>query len=194
LIAIERLGEKSITNLLNSIERSKEKTFDKILIALGIRYVGSGAAKKLAAHFKSIDALAQAPEEEITGVYEIGESISNSVKRFFGDSHNRKNIEALKKAGLKFSFAEDKRKVIKDNFFKDKSFVLTGTLTNYTREEAEEKINSFGGSTSSSVSKKTDYVIAGEKAGTKFDKAKSLGVKILDEEGFTEKINEANSR
>lgn len=193
LISIERLGEKSISNLLSSIEKSKEKPFDKVLFALGIRYVGAGAAKKLAYHFKSLDALMKASEEEITEVYEIGESINKSVKRFFSDAHNRKIIESLKKAGLKFSFAEGKTTVIKDNFFKGKSFVLTGTLTNYTREEAEEKINNLGGSTSSSVSKKTDYVIAGDKAGSKLDKAKSLGVKILDEKTFTEKLNEAVS-
>jgi DNA ligase (NAD+) len=194
LIAIERLGEKSISNLLSSIEKSKEKPFDKVLFALGIRYVGSGAAKKLASHFKSLDALMKASEDDITEVYEIGESISKSVKRFFSDAHNRKNIEGLKKAGLKFSFADGKTTVIKDNFFKGRSFVLTGTLANYTREEAEEKINSLGGSTSSSVSKKTDYVIAGKKAGSKLDKAKSLGVKILDEAGFTEKFKEAVSK
>ena len=194
LVSIERLGEKSISNLLSSIEKSKEKPFDKVMFALGIRYVGSGAAKKLASHFKSLDALMKTSEEEITGVYEIGESISKSVKRFFSDAHNRKNIEGLKKAGLKFSFAEGKTIVIKDNFFKGKSFVLTGTLVNYTREEAEVKINILGGSTSSSVSKKTDYVVAGEKAGSKLDKAKSLGVKILDETGFTEKLNEVISK
>jgi DNA ligase (NAD+) len=194
LVAIERLGEKSISNLLKSIEKSKDKPFDRVLFALGIRYVGSGAAKKLATHFKSLDTLMKASEEEITEVYEIGESISKSVKRFFNDAHNRKNIEGLKKAGLKFSFAEDKTTVIKDNFFKGKSFVLTGTLSNYTREDAEEKINNLGGSTSSSVSKKTDFVIAGEKAGSKLDKAKSLGVKILDEAGFTEKLNASVSK
>ncbi len=193
LMAIERLGEKSVTNLINSIEKSKEKTFDKVLFALGIRYVGSGAAKKLAAHFKSMDRLIEASEEDITSVHEIGESISKSVKRFLSDKHNRKNIEALKKAGLKFSFAESKTAIIKDNFFKDKTFVLTGSLLNYTREDAEEKIIHFGGNTSSSVSKKTDYVIAGEKAGSKLDKAKSLGVKILDEAAFTKKISEINS-
>jgi DNA ligase (NAD+) len=194
LVAIERLGEKSISNLLNSIEKSKDKPFDKVLFALGIRYVGSGAAKKLASHFKSLDALMKASEEEITEVHEIGESISKSVKRFFNDAHNRKNIEGLKKAGLKFSFTENKTAVIKDNFFKGKSFVLTGTLVNYTREEAEEKINDLGGSTTSSVSKKTDYVIAGEKAGSKLDKAKALGVKILDETSFTDKLNETISK
>jgi DNA ligase (NAD+) len=191
LVAMERLGEKSISNLLNSIEKSKEKPFDKVLFALGIRYVGSGAAKKLAAHFKSLDSLIKATEEEIVEVYEIGESISKSVKKFFSDSHNKKIIEELKKAGLKFSFANVKTDFVGDNFFKGKTFVLTGSLSSFTREEAAEKITNFGGNVTSSVSKKTDYVLAGEKAGSKLDKAKTLGINILDEIEFQKKIKEA---
>lgn len=194
LVAIDRLGEKSVSNLLDSIEKSKEKPFDKVLFALGIRYVGAGAAKKLATHFKSLDALMSANEEDITKVYEIGESISKSVKKFFSDSHNKKIIEELKKADLKFTFTDAKTTFVGDNFFKGKSFVLTGTLTSFTREEAEEKIIGFGGNTSSSVSKKTDYVLAGEKAGSKLDKAKSLGVKIINEPEFKEKITEAEKK
>ena len=191
LVAIDRLGEKSISNLLDSIERSKEKPFDKVLFALGIRYVGAGAAKKLAAHFKSLDLLVGATEEKITEVYEIGESISKSVRKFFGDSHNKNIIEELKKAGLKFSFTDAKTTFTGDNFFKGKTFVLTGTLSSFTREEAEEKITNFGGNVTSSVSKKTDYVLAGEKAGSKLDKAKTLGIKILDEIEFQKKVKEA---
>lgn len=191
LVAIDRLGEKSVSNLLASIEKSKEKPFDRVLFALGIRYVGAGAAKKLATHFKSLDALMAANEDEITSVYEIGESISKSVRQFFSDNHNKKIIEELKKAGLKFTFTDAKTTFVGDNFFKGKTFVLTGSLTSFTREEAEEKINAFGGGTTSSVSKKTDYVLAGEKAGSKLDKAKSLGVKIISETEFKEKISEA---
>jgi DNA ligase (NAD+) len=191
LVAIERLGEKSISNLLDSINRSKEKPFDKVLFALGIRYVGSGAAKKLAAHFRSLDVLMSATEEEITGIYEIGESISKSVRKFFSDNHNKKILEELKNAGLKFRFTDAKTTFVRDNFFTGKTFVLTGTLTSFTREEAEEKIISFGGNVTSSVSKKTDYVLAGEKAGSKLDKAKSLGINIMDEKEFQKKISEA---
>lgn len=191
LVAIERLGEKSISNLLDSIERSKAKPFDKVLFALGIRYVGAGAAKKLAAHFKSLDSLISATEEKIIEVYEIGESISKSVKKFFGDNHNKKIIEELKKAGLKFSFTDAKTDFVGNNFFKGKTFVLTGTLSSFTREEAEEKINNFGGNVTSSVSKKTDYVLAGEKAGSKLDKAKILGINIIDEIEFQKKISKA---
>ena len=191
LIAMDRFGEKSVTNLINAIEKSKDKPFDKVLYALGIRYVGSGAAKKLAAHFKSLDALMAAKEEEISEVYEIGESISKSVKKFFSDPHNKKVIEELKKVGLKFSFADIKTSIVGDNFFKGKNFVLTGTLLSFTREEAEEIIINLGGNVTSSVSKKTDYVLAGEKAGSKLDKAKTLGIKIIDENEFKDKLNEA---
>lgn len=191
LVSIERLGEKSVSNLLASIERSKEKPFDKVLFALGIRYVGAGAAKKLALHFKSLDSLMNAAEDEITEVHEIGDSISKSVRKFFSDSHNKKIIGELKKAGLKFTFADAKTTFISDNFFKDKTFVLTGSLSSFTREEAEEQIISFGGNVTSNVSKKTDYVLAGEKAGSKLDKAKTLNIKIIDEIEFKDKISKA---
>jgi len=190
LVTMERFGEKSVKNLLNSIEKSKEKPFDKVLFALGIRYVGSGAARKLAFHFKSIDALINASEEVITEVHEIGQSISKSVIKFLSDSHNKKIIDELKKAGLKFSFVDVKSVIATDNFFKGKTFVLTGSLSTFTREEAEEKIINFGGNVTSSVSKKTDYVLAGEKAGSKLDKANKLGINILDENAFQKKINE----
>jgi len=192
LVKMERFGEKSVSNLLNSIEKSKEKPFDKVLFALGIRYVGAGAARKLASHFKSIDALIKVTEEEITEVHEIGESISKSVKKFLGDSHNKKIVGELKKAGLKFSFVDVKTAIVKDNFFKDKSFVLTGTLSSFTRDEAADKIMSFGGNVTSSVSKKTDYVLAGEKAGSKLDKANKLGIKVISENEFQKKIDEAD--
>jgi len=190
LISIERLGEKSVTNLLNSIEKSKEKSFDKVLFALGIRYVGAGAAKKLATHFETLDSLMDASEEEITKVYEIGESISKSVKKFFNDTHNKKILEELKKVGLKFSFVNTKNTFVRENFFKGKNFVLTGTLSDYSREEAGEIITKFGGKVTSSVSTKTDYVLAGEKAGSKLDKAKSFGIKILNEIEFKKKVKE----
>ena len=194
LISIDRLGEKSVSNLLNSIEKSKDKPFDKVLFALGIRYVGSGAAKKLATHFEALDSLMDASEEEITKVYEIGESISKSVKKFFNESHNKKILGELKKVGLKFSFVNAKSTFVRENFFKGKNFVLTGTLSAFTRQDAEEIITGFGGNVSSSVTKKTDYVLAGEKAGSKLDKAKDLGIEILDELKFQEKIKESETK
>ena len=183
LIAIERLGEKSVNNLLNSIEGSKNQPFEKVLFALGIRYVGSGAARKLADHFQSIDALMKSSEEEISEIHEIGPSISKSLVEFFSNQKNLKIIQRLKDHGLNF---KSQKKTAVNSFFTNKTFVLTGTLSKYSREEAGEKIIALGGKVSSSVSNKTNYVLAGENAGSKLDKAKSLGIKILNEEEFLE--------
>lgn len=186
LKSIERFGEKSIDNLLNSIELSKNKPFHKVLFAIGIRYVGAGAAKKLADHFVSLERLMQAGEAEITEVYEIGEAIARSVVKFFSDEHNLHLVSDLREFGLQLE--GEQRKVAVDNFFKNKSFVLTGTLSSMKREEAAERITNLGGKSVSSVSKNTDFVIAGESAGSKLDKAQKLGVGILTEEEFLEKL------
>jgi DNA ligase (NAD+) len=181
LIAIERLGEKSVDNLLNAIEKSKGQPFSKILFALGIRYVGAGAAKKLSDHFSSIEELMNASEEEISSIHEIGESISSSVKKFFSNKTNQKVIERLKEQGLNF---KAQKKNTKETFFTRKSFVITGTLSKFSREEAGDKITVNGGKVTSSVSSKTDYLIAGENAGSKLNKAKNLGINILNEDQF----------
>lgn len=187
LISIERLGEKSVDNLLYSIEESKKQPFEKVLFALGIRYVGAGAARKLAEHFLSIDDLMKASAEVIAGVREIGPSISGSVKEYFSSEKNLSIINRLKKHGL--NFKTEKKKTV-DSFFTGKTFVLTGTLANYSREDASAKILELGGDVTSSVSKKTDYVLAGENAGSKLDKAKNLGVTILSEDEFIKRLNE----
>lgn len=187
LIKIERFGEKSIDNILNAIEKSKEKPFDKVLFAMGIKYIGAGAAKILADNFGSIDKLISASKEEIESVYEIGPSISESLIIFFKNEKNLELIKILKNAGLKF---EKNVNSLGKNIFSGKTFVLTGTLSGLTRLEAEEKIISLGGRTSSSVSKKTDYVVAGENAGSKLEKASQLGVNILNEEEFLQLISQ----
>ena len=186
LINIERLGEKSIDNLLNAIEKSKKQPFAKILFALGIRYVGAGAAKKLASFFNSIDDLIAASEEEILGIHEIGKSISDSIKTFFSNTKNLEIIERLKSAGLNF-YTE--KKTIKNGALFDKTFVLTGTLSGFSREDAGDKIISMGGKVTSSISNKTDYVVAGDKPGSKLDKAKALGIKVINEKEFIEMLN-----
>lgn len=185
LINIERLGEKSVDNLLTSIEKSKEKPFERVLFAIGIRYVGSGAAKKLADHFETIENLIKANEQEIEAVHEIGPSISKSVKRFFNDKNNIKIIDRLKKAGLKFTADEKK---VESNRLNGRTFVLTGTLSSMSRDEAKEKIILHGGDVTSSVSKNTDYVVVGDSPGSKLDKAQKLGVNILSEEEFLNMI------
>lgn len=185
LISLERLGEKSIDNLLNSIEKSKQKPFYKVLFALGIRYVGSGAAIKLAEHFLSIDKIAAAPAEEIESIQEIGPSISGSIKRFFENIQNRQLIDSLKIVGLNFT-AE--KKLNESNLLGGKSFVLTGTLSSMSREEAKEIIQSHGGTVLSAVSKNTSYVVAGENAGSKLEKAQKLKITVLSEEQLLEML------
>ena len=191
LVEIERLGEKSIDNLLKAIEESKKQPFTKVLFALGIRYVGSGAAKKLAEYFTSIDEMMKASEEEISSIHEIGPSISGSVRNFFSDKHNLKVIQRLKEHNLNFKSA---KKVTRQTSFMGKTFVLTGTLFKFSREEAEEKISNFGGKSVSSVSKKTDFVLVGENPGSKLTKAQALGVKIINENEFEKMLEEAEAK
>lgn len=187
LIQLERFGKKSVENLLDAIEKSKEAPFHKVLFALGIRYVGSGAAKKLADHFGSVDAMMNANAEEISTVHEIGESISQSVVNYFKEEHNLEIIKRLRAAGLRF---EGKKETASKEFFAGKTFVLTGSLEKHSRDDAAALIEKSGGKVSSSVSKKTDYVIAGESAGSKLQKANDLGVKVLSEEEFIKRLEE----
>jgi DNA ligase (NAD+) len=187
LIDIDQLGEKSVKNLLEAIEDSKKQPFEKVLFALGIRYVGVGAARKLADHFLSIDRLMKASDDQILEVSEIGPSICGSVKEFFSNEKNVNIISKLKDHGINFK-SEKKRTV--NSFFTGKTFVLTGSLSKFSREEAGEKIQTLGGKVTSSVSKNTDYVLAGENAGSKLDKAVNLGIKILKEEDFLIYLNE----
>jgi len=189
LIAIERLGKKSVDNLLNAIEESKNKPFDKVLFAIGIRYVGAGVARKLADHFNSIDGLINASEEDLVSVPEIGQSIAKSVKQFFNNKINIGIIKKLKTAGLKFELNKSNSRPVKENFFTGKTFVLTGRLNNFTREEAGEKIIRLGGKVTASVSQSTDYLIAGEKSGSKKNKANELGINIMTEGDLVKKLN-----
>ncbi len=191
LITIERLGEKSVDNLLSAIEDSKKQPFPKVLFAIGIRYVGAGAAKKLADNFSSIDELMSADEEKIESIHEIGPSISRSVINFFSEQHNKINIERLKKHGLRFT---SEKKLKKETLFTGKTFVLTGTLSTFSREEAADKIVLYGGKVTSSVSKNTDFVLAGENAGSKLAKAEKLGVAILNEKDFLKQLEESEKK
>lgn len=188
LIKIERLGEKRVDNLINAIEESKKQPFAKVLLALGIRYVGTGAAKKLADHFLSIDKLIKVSEENITSVHEIGPSISGSVKKFFSNKNNIHIINRLKKQGLNF---EGEKKILKETFFNDKTFVITGSLSSFSREEASDKIIALGGKIVSAVSKNTDFLIVGENAGSKLEKAKKLNIKIFTEKEFLNELDKA---
>lgn len=182
---LEGFGDKSIDNILLSIENSKQKPFDKVLLAIGIRHVGDKTAKILARHFGSIDKLQLASKEEIEAIHEIGPKIAQSVYDFFREKENLEVVNKLWKAGLKF---ESEQQAPVSNKFEGLTFVLTGTLEKYKREEAQAIIESLGGKTSSSVSKKTTYVLAGSEAGSKLDKANQLGVKVIDEDEFEKMV------
>lgn len=182
---LEGFGTKSIDNILASIENSKQKPFDKVLYAIGIRHVGDRTAKILARHFKNVDNLMAAGQEEIENVREVGPKIAESVYDFFHSKPNLQLIDRLRKAGLTFEAEETGNASSK---FEGLTFVLTGTLEKYKREEAQAIIESMGGKVSSSVSKKTNFVLAGAEAGSKLDKAESLGVKVLSEDEFEKMI------
>jgi DNA ligase (NAD+) len=189
LLTMERWGEKSCDNLLEAIEKSKEQPFQRVLYAIGIRFIGEGAAKILANNFKSIDGLMQATIEELSSVYEIGEKMAESVYNFFKDETKIEIINRLKDAGLKFevgSDSNDSRSMI----LAGKTFVLTGELVSMTRKEAQERIESLGGKVTSSVSKNTSYVVVGENPGSKFEKAKSLKINILNEDELNAMLGE----
>jgi DNA ligase (NAD+) len=186
LITIERMGEKSASNLINAIELSKKNDLSRLLFALGIRNVGLKAAKLIAQRFKSIDNLFEVSISELTLIDEIGEIIAQSVVDFLGLPQTKHLIEQLKLFEVNMQSIETK---ISDTRFSGLTFVLTGTLPTYSREQATEIIEKLSGKTSSSVSKKTSFVLIGEDAGSKLTKAQSLGVKIISEQEFEEMIN-----
>ena len=185
IASLKKNGNKFAQNLIDSINESKENDLYRLITALGIRHVGVKAAKTLAKKYKTIDNLANASFESLSMIEDIGEVVANSIKEFFEQEQTLDLINRLKSSGVNTKVIEDENI---DNRFDGKTFVLTGSLEKYTREEAGNIIEKFGGKTSSSVSKKTDYVLAGEEAGSKLTKAQSLGVKIISEEEFEELI------
>lgn len=183
--SMERMGDKSAENLINSIEKSKSRGLDKFIFALGIRHVGQKASKLIAKTFKSIDNLMIADEEDISQIDGIGDIIAKSIVSYFKIPQNIELIENLKNCGINMEFKDN----VIDNKLSGKSFVLTGTLQKYIRTEASKLIESLGGTVTSSVSKKTSYVLAGSEPGSKVDKAKKLGVDIISEEEFENMIS-----
>lgn len=181
LLQLERMGQKSAQNLLDAIDKSRQNPLYRLIFGLGIRHVGERAAKLLAERFDSMDNLMQASKDELMEIPEIGPAIAESVTTFFTQEQNQKLIRKLQQAGVNMRSARIDKS---DRPLEGKTFVLTGTLQGYTRKEAKEKIESLGGKVSSSVSKKTDYVVAGANPGSKYEKAQKLGVTILDEEEF----------
>lgn len=182
IASLKKNGKKFAQNLIDSINKSKENDLYRLITAIGIRHVGGKASKILAKKYKTIDNLANATLEELSEINDIGPVMANSIREFFIQEQTLDLIDKLKKAGVNTKTMQEESS---DSRFEGKIFVLTGSLEKYTRKEAEDLIEKFGGKTSSSVSKKTDYLLAGEEAGSKLTKAQTLGVTIISEEEFS---------
>lgn len=187
LIRLEGYGDKSVSNLLEAIENSKNNSLERLIFGLGIEHVGEKTAKILAIKFETMENLENATYEELINIPDIGEIIAKSIINYFENPNNKGIVEELKELGINMEYTGEK--IVSSETFSGKTFVLTGTLELFTREEAEEKIELLGGKTSSSVSKKTSAVIVGTNPGSKYTKAQQLGIPIWTEEEFQEKLN-----
>lgn len=181
LLTLERMGTKSATKIIHNIDHSRSQPLARVLNGLGIPFVGERTAQILAAHFGSLDEIAAAAGENLQEANEIGPKVAQAIRQFFDEPRNRDLIERLRAAGLRFTAPREKRKT---GALTGLTFVLTGTLPALTREEAKERIEAAGGKVAGSVSSKTSYVVAGEEAGSKLDKARDLGIPVLDEKGL----------
>lgn len=191
LLGLDRMGEKSVDNMLKAIETSKNNSLERLLFGLGIRFVGEKAARLLAQQFGTMEKLQQATEEEIISIHEIGVKIAESVVKYFDKPEVTETINRLREAGVNMEYKGPRLEEVKtDSPFSGKTVVLTGTLEKVTRKEAQQLIEVRGGKVSGSVSKKTDLVVAGEAAGSKLAKANELGIEVIDEETFLEWVND----
>ncbi|MBE7368214.1 NAD-dependent DNA ligase LigA [Ramlibacter pallidus] len=187
LVALERMGEKSAHNLLAALEKSRQTTLPRFLYGLGIRHVGETTARDLARHFGKLDAIMEAGVEQLLQVPDVGPIVAESVHAFFQQPHNREVIEQLRACGLHWEEGEPAAQAPKP--LSGKTFVLTGTLPSLSRDEAKELLEAAGAKVAGSVSKKTDYVVAGAEAGSKLEKARELGVAVLDEDGLRQLLS-----
>ena len=188
IIPLERMAEKSAENLVNGIEASKQIPFERVLYALGIRYVGETVAKKLAKHYKSIEALMNASSEDLVSVDEIGVKIAESVVQFFEEESNLQTVTRLKECGVQLEFSAEQLEGLTETLL-GKSFVVSGVFEKVSRNELKKLIENNGGKVSSSISSKTSYVVAGDKMGpSKREKAEKLNITILSEDEFLNMI------
>ncbi|MDY0395639.1 NAD-dependent DNA ligase LigA [Virgibacillus halophilus] len=191
LLRLERMGEKSVSNLLEAIEKSKENSLEKLLFGLGIRFIGAKAAKILAAQFKTMDQLKKASLADLVAVDEIGEKMADSIVQYFSEEKVETLLSHLQELGVNMVYkGSTSSQQAEDTIFSGKTVVLTGKMEEFTRQEAKEKIEALGGSVTGSVSKNTDIVIAGEATGSKYDKAVKLGVAVWDEAQFKAALDE----
>jgi DNA ligase (NAD+) len=175
------MGPKSARNLIEALDRSRQQPLERLIFALGIRHVGAGAARVLARHFQSLDALKAASVEVLQSIHEIGPVMAQSIHEFFLAPKNLEIIEKLRRAGVKMEEEARPKEALP---LSGKTFVLTGTLERFTREQAADRIRAQGGQVAASVSTKTDYIVAGPGAGSKLDRARTLGIPVLDEAAF----------
>ncbi|NJP38384.1 NAD-dependent DNA ligase LigA [Alkalicoccus luteus] len=193
LLELERMGEKSADNLLSAIEASKDNSLEKLLFGLGIRFVGSKAAATLAMHFETMERLQQADVEELTAVDEIGSKMADAIVTYFEHEEVQELIRELASLGINMTYKGPKLQETSDidSPFAGKTVVLTGSMEKMTRSEAKAEIEKLGGKVTSSVTKKTDMLVAGEKAGSKLTKAEELGIEVLDEEAFIQVLDQS---
>jgi DNA ligase (NAD+) len=184
LMDLERMGRKSAERVIENVVASRAQPLPRILNGLGIPFVGERTAVILASHFGSMDAILEASEEDLQTAQEVGPKVARSIRRFFDEPRNRQLVERLRSAGLRFTHPKTRT----GGTLEGKTFVLTGTLPGWTREDAKAAIEAAGGKVSGSVSRKTTYVVAGEEAGSKLDKARELGVHVIDEDQLREMI------
>ena len=184
LAGLARMADKSAANLVEALEKSKKTTLPRFLFGLGIRHIGESTAKEMARHFGKLDAIMDASEEALLEVADVGPVVATSLRTFFDQPHNREVVEQLRACGLHWDESEPTARPVKP--LAGKTFVITGTLPTLSRDEAKEKLEEAGAKVAGSVSKKTDYVVAGADAGSKLEKANLLGVKVIDEEGMLE--------
>jgi DNA ligase (NAD+) len=182
LIGLERMAEKSADNVITAIESSKTRPLWRFVAALGIRHIGGQSAQILAEHFGSLDKIIKAAQQELADIDQIGPIMAKSVYEYFHDPKNQAVIEQLRQAGLEPGTQQARR----SDKLSGKTIVVTGTLENFTRQQIEQAIRHAGAKSSSSVSKKTDFVLAGDNPGSKLDKARELGIKVIDEKQFLE--------
>ena len=188
IASLERMGDKSAANLIAAIDRSREPVLWRFLYALGIREVGEATAKGLAAHFGTLEAISEADEESLQTVPDVGPIVAGHIRSFFDQPHNQETLAALKEAGV--TWQEEQVLSVDEQPLSGQTWVLTGTLSGMTRDEAKEKLEQLGAKVAGSVSKKTACVVAGEAAGSKLTKAEQLGVPVLDEAGLADLLRE----
>jgi DNA ligase (NAD+) len=189
LLKLELFKDKKSENLLVAIEKSKQKPLSRLIYGLGIRHVGEKAAYVLAQRFRTLDSILEARREDFDAIYEVGSVMADSIVRFFKQDSTQRLLKKLKDASLNF---EEKVVSVKKSSLTGKTVVFTGELKNFSRDEAEGLVRQLGGNASSSVSKNTDFVIIGENPGSKYEKAKKLGIKIINEKEFSAIVGDAS--